>query len=246
MDLSALIFVALAVAWAVYLIPKALKHHEDAQQRRSVDGFSDSMRVLATREPVSAKAATLVVPSRPTAATAPPAEATPVVARAAAAHAAKRRLRVVLLILVANVAVAALAYFGYLGWTSQAIPAGVLVAWLVACRLMVKKERAVAPARTAPTPAAEVEDAGPATEEMAAVPAAERDPNSWDPVPVTLPTYVDKAEATRSVRTIDLDSTGVWSSGRSESDSRLAREADEAAREAKTVEAEERRAVNDG
>jgi hypothetical protein len=241
-DLSALIFVALAVAWAVYLVPKALKHHEDAQQRRPVEGFSDSMRVLATREPVNAKTAALVVPSRTTA---PEAEVPPASARAAAARAAKRRLRVVLLILAGNVAVAAFAYFGYLAWSYQAIPAGVLVAWLVACRLMVKKERAAAPARTEATPV-EAEDAGPETEEIAAVPAAERDPNSWDPVPVTLPTYVDKEEAARSVRTIDLDSTGVWSSGRSESDSRIAREADEAAREAKTAEAEERRAANDG
>lgn len=242
MDLSALIFVALAVAWAVYLIPKALKHHEDAQQRRPVEGFSDSMRVLATREPVDTKTAALVVPGR---ATAPETEVRPGAARAAAARAAKRRLRVVLLILAGNVAVAAFAYFGHLAWSAQAIPAGVLVAWLVACRLMVKKERAAVPVvrKTAP---AEAEDAGPETEEIVAVLPAERDPNSWDPVPVTLPTYVDKAEASRSVRTIDLDSTGVWSSGRSEADSRIAREADEAAREARTAEAEERRAANDG
>ena len=83
MDLSALIFVALAVAWAVYLIPKALKHHEDAQQRRPVEGFSDSMRVLATREPVNAKTAALVVPSRTPA---PEAEVSPAAARAAAAR----------------------------------------------------------------------------------------------------------------------------------------------------------------
>src|SRR5687768_17851506 len=42
-------------------------------------------------------------------------------------------------------------------------------------------------------------------------------PTGWDPVPVTLPTYVGKEQAQRrSVRTIDLDSTGVWTSGRSE------------------------------
>ena len=40
MDLSGLIFVALAVAWAAYLIPKALKHHEDVVRSRSVDRFS--------------------------------------------------------------------------------------------------------------------------------------------------------------------------------------------------------------
>ncbi len=237
MDLSALIFVALAVAWAVYLIPKALRHHDDAQQRRTVEGFSKSIRVLARREPIDARSATLVVQGEA------PAEPVPAVSRAAAARAAKRRLRVVLLILAANAAVAGLAYAGVLLWTAQAVPAGLLVAWLVACRLMVKKERAVAPVRrTAPAePAAAAE--GPETEEIAAVPAAEREPGSWDPVPVTLPTYVDKAEAARSVRTIDLDSTGVWSSGRNESDSALAREADEASRAAKAAEAEERRAA---
>ena len=47
MDLSGLIFVALALAWGAYLIPKALKHHEDVVRSRSVDRFSDRMRVLA-------------------------------------------------------------------------------------------------------------------------------------------------------------------------------------------------------
>jgi hypothetical protein len=162
--------------------------------------------------------------------------------RRAAAKAAKRRLRVVTLILLANAVVATLAWFRFFDWVWCAIPAGVLLAWLVACRLMVKRERAtVAVRRTAPVEQAAVVD-GPATEEIAAVPA-EREEGSWDPVPVTLPTYVDKAEATRSVRTIDLDSTGVWSSGRSEADSALVREADEASRSAKAAEAEERRAA---
>jgi hypothetical protein len=47
-------------------------------------------------------------------------------------------------------------------------------------------------------------------------------------VPVTLPTYVSKPPARRAVRTIDLDATGVWTSGRTESDAALAREADAA------------------
>ena len=33
--MSALIFVALAVAWAVYLVPKALKHHDEVARTRS-------------------------------------------------------------------------------------------------------------------------------------------------------------------------------------------------------------------
>ena len=48
----------------------------------------------------------------------------------------------------------------------------------------------------------------------------------WDPLPVTLPTYVSKPKARRTVRTIDLDATGVWTSGPLASDSALAREAD--------------------
>ena len=61
----------------------------------------------------------------------------------------------------------------------------------------------------------------------------------WDPVPVTLPTYVSKEPAARrSVRTIDLDSTGVWTSGRSEIDSAIAREAEQADKATRAAEAE--------
>ena len=56
MDLSAVIFVALAVAWAVYLVPKALKHHDEVARTRSVDRFSATMRTLARREPAVATA----------------------------------------------------------------------------------------------------------------------------------------------------------------------------------------------
>ena len=270
MDSSALIFVALAVAWAVYLVPKALEHHEESARSRTVDRFSHTMRVLARREPVSRRRAQLV--SRRTeraakvAAAAKVAEKTtparPVSAdvrarRLAAAKAARRRLRVVSVILVANATVAILAGLEIVAWPWTLVPVGVLVVWLVACRLMVRKEQADAPARRVPTTKAEdapqrsdqrsdqrgdqrsdqrEEQPEDSTEEIAVVSAEAStgatavDPDSWDPMPVTLPTYVDKPVATRSVRTIDLDSTGVWTSGRSDSDSALVREADEAAR----------------
>ena len=55
----------LAVAWAVYLIPKALKHHDEVARTRSIDRFSTAMRVLARREPVSRRDARLdVTPAR--------------------------------------------------------------------------------------------------------------------------------------------------------------------------------------
>jgi hypothetical protein len=233
-DLSGLIFVALAVAWAAYLIPKALRHHEDVVRGRSVDRFSQSMRILAHREPVSARMARLVVtPARDAErSVAPPSTEDQYAARRAATRkATKRRRRVLAVLLLAIAGTVAACADQRLAWPYVAIPAGLLVAWLVACRLMVRKERAW-------RPAAFLEPE--ATDEVAAVPPAPaddaeslketRDPELWDPVPVTLPTYVSKPPARRTVRTIDLDATGVWTSGRTEADSALAREAEAADR----------------
>lgn len=275
MDLSALIFVALAVAWAVYLIPKALRHHEEDAARRSVDSFSDRMRVLARREAVTASKAELVVGSkqaevRVVEAEVEVAEEDPAPAphsplqlrlrRAAAARAARRRRRVLGTLLLATAVVAGLAAAAVIAWVYVAVPAALIVAWLVACRLMVRKERAARAAapvrvrkrrRTLADVVIADEDAldeesdevdADDTSEIAAVdPAPEPDPvpGGWDPVPVTLPTYVEKAHAGRTVRTIDLDSTGVWSSGRNAADSQLAREAESTARE--TADESERR-----
>ena len=265
MDPSSLIFVALAIAWAVYLVPKALKHHDDAVRSRSVDRFSQTMRVLARREPVSRRDARLVVgPRRPVSepiVTSKPTTPRPAVApvtmtRAKANAAARRRRRVLSLILVALTAVAAVAAAGVIHWGYVAIPGAVLVAWLVACRLMVRKETRVRlsvqwPAR-AEVVADQVEQPAPDVdllEDTTSTPALtdERlgDPSLWDPMPMTLPTYVSKPPAARrSVRTIDLDSTGVWTSGRTEADAQLAREADEAARAQRSEQAgDEQRAT---
>jgi hypothetical protein len=288
-DPSALIFVALAVAWAVYLIPKALQHHDEAVRSRSVERFSHTMRVLARREPVGRREARLVVtPGRsasvPTVSTKAstrsssagtplsdaPLPATPLsVRRAAAQRAARRRRRVLGLVLLANTVVIGLAVAKIVTWPWVAVPATLLVAWLVACRVMVKGERAaarrtsVAPRATVTEPSSvDVDPAAPESDaeepveervvEPVDVPLADpvaapvmRAPGSWDMVPTTLPTYVSKPAATRrTVQTIDLESTGVWSSGRSESDSALAREAEQQqAAERSEREAERRRAT---
>jgi hypothetical protein len=259
-DPSALIFVALAVAWAVYLIPKALEHHEEGVRTRTVDRFSATMRVLARREPINRRKARLVPASggpssdvkalserRKSSASASTDEKPRLSAehRRAAARAARRRLRVVTLILGANAAAAALAYLKVFDWVWCAVPVGVLAVWLVACRLMVKRERAELPSARIPAdlPAQTPKET---TGEIATVDAPllgaeqpERDPDAWDPVYAPLPTYVSKPVAPRSVSTIDLDSTGVWSSGHSASDSKLAREA-EAVEKADTSKSERR------
>ncbi|WP_193605536.1 divisome protein SepX/GlpR [Nocardioides dongkuii] len=279
--MSALIFVALAVAWAFYLVPKALKHHDDVVRSRSVDRFSHTMRVLARREPVDRRSARLVVtPGRPASSAvvvtkpsaAVPTDPSPAerrARRAAAARATQRRRRVLGVLLLATAVVVVLAATGVHSWWYAAIPAGLLVAWLAACRLMVRREHAVlaprasapvvpdaTPAAAAPAPAAAVADevVGEATEdiavvrddaEVAIVSTAGIDPTLWDPVPVTLPTYVSKPAATRrTVRTIALDDTGVWTSGHTEADSRLARKAEESDRAERADRAT--RAENDG
>lgn len=253
MDLSSLIFVALFVAWAVYLVPKALRSHEEETDSRSVEGFSDRLRVLARRDAVSASESVLVSGEMPAVVDEEPAAPTPAPRAPRPARtvgAAQRRRRVLSVLLLANVVLVALAVGKIAPVALVAVPATLLVAWLVACRLMVRREQAARVAavrkrrRTLADEVIEAEDvAGDLAEEPVALsddtdeipvvvaevveePVAGPVVEGWTPVPVTLPTYVAKAPAGRTVRTIDLDSTGVWSSGRNEADSQLAREAD--------------------
>lgn len=280
MDLSALIFVALAVAWGAYLIPKALKHAEDVDRTTSIDRFSASLRVLARREPVPDDHGRLV--TRPDA---PSTESRVVIPtsrlsrtqlqarREAAALAAKRRMRVFSILIVANLVVGGLAVYQVIAWPFVALPVALTIAWLVACRLMVKSERrtVLVTSRLPVEVPPETDETGttgdPITEEILAVqagqaPSAEtveaveiaeaeaeqREFGSWDPMPEQLPTYVSKSQAPRrTVRTIDLESTGVWTSGNTDSASKLARQAEatersEKAEQAKRAAAAERRA----
>jgi hypothetical protein len=76
----------------------------------------------------------------------------------------------------------------------------------------------------------------------AAEPIASGD--GWELVPVTLPTYVSKPAARRQVGTLDLDSTGVWTSGRTAADSALAQQADAVRAAAAAPAAQPRRRVS--
>jgi hypothetical protein len=299
-DLSGIIFVVLAVAWAVYLVPKALKHHDEVARTRSVDRFSTAMRVLARREPVDNRNARLVVtPARRTDRVVVPSRPQPSVsARRAAARAAARRRRHVLFVLLGiDLVVTALAAFAVLPWWSVAIPVGLTLLFLVLARAQVRRENdalwtpnAVA-ARIHEEPDATEESSAPSGEALAPrrairvdapygtiqVPRelAEHDAefsdnedtvqiamselqtvavsvetvdggSLWDPLPVTLPTYVNKARATRTVRTIDLSAPDTWTSGRDEADTALVEQtvaAETAQAEEETTEAEQRRAV---
>jgi len=266
-DPSALIFVALAVAWAVYLVPKALEHTataEDGTKSRAGAAISKSRRILARREATSKDSTDLVTgksSKKPDVAPEATAEPTPrpvplAVRRRAARTAAKRR-RIVLGVLVLGLAVVgALAGFGFFGPVWIAIPAGLVVAWLVTCRFSVRRQREVWARIPFPEDVSEPEPVVPprvtfdidqdtgdlvAVVEHPAETGEQLPAGAWKPVETPLPTYVSKEAAPRrTVRTIDLDATGVWSSGRNAADSELVRQAEEAERAAASA-AEEAR-----
>jgi hypothetical protein len=279
-DLSAIIFVVLALAWAVYLIPKALKHHDEMASDRLVEGHSDRVRILSRhRKTTPATSATSASPATPnTSETAEEqVELTPAppVSRTAAGTAAQRRRRVLGALLLILAGVWGFTWFAYLPSWAPAIPGALVVAWLVLARLSVRKAgaRRSAIARpqvdlTAHEPAGGVADPvdqpdvysvaqpkpepaqpasfAPAPRDMTAsqdlvdllaedtvgeqrreLEAAIAEEGSlWDPLPLTLPTYVNKARARRTVRTIEL--TGVNSSGHDDADTALATQADTA------------------
>jgi membrane protein YdbS with pleckstrin-like domain len=288
-ELSGLIFVALAVVWAVVLIPKALRHHDEAARTRALDTVSEDARVLARREVAGSREPRLVVekprvpsprtesPVLPTV----PAPRRPVdrkrlatTHKAAAAAAARRRRRVLAVLLLATAVVGAGSYFGTLQPWAAAIPGVLAVGFLGLARVLVRREHArwqhalaglkaaqqvetvsslepassvelvettVTAADPVDAPEAVIEVVEERNEQGFAVVSGLDDTASfpvglladpvlakqelWDPVPVTLPTYVTKPRATRSVRTIDLNEPGVASSGRNAADSALVAEA---------------------
>lgn len=258
MGLTGVIYAAIVIGWAVFLVPLALRRHDRAARNHSIEKFSSAMRVLSRRrpddEPVAADRGE--TPDRvvtPTLAVEEPepVAATPRPTRAAMRAAAARRRRVLSILLVVAGVVVALWAFGYAPAWATAIPVALIVAFLVVARRQVRlaDERYWAEvAQTRPEPSNVVRRRGAArvdashgvardddeptvtlTREQIAQAAAAIDEeiveavayatadgsSLWDPLPVTLPTYVDKPVAQRSYRTIDLDADNVWSSARS-------------------------------
>jgi hypothetical protein len=253
-DLSAVIFVLLAVAWAVYLIPKALRHGDGSISTRSTDTSSGSTRAVARRDPGRS-----VEPERSVSRSTKPVEPP----RRVAVSAASRRRRILALLLLCVLATALAAALALMPWWSVAVPGVLTVAFLALCRTQVR--RSVRPAlvrRPVASPEPAVVEAAPAAEpdkgldeqldaaladqpnaaldvpfdaealdaeafdgedlEELAQPAYDDTGSIWDPVPVTLPTYVTAPKAQRTVRTIDLGEPGTWTSGRTAEDAEIA------------------------
>ncbi|MBC9227549.1 hypothetical protein GL325_14560 [Aeromicrobium sp. 636] len=298
MEGSSGLIVAFVVAlWAAYFVPLVLRRYDEAGKNSSLDQDGPTRRVVEPRRvtvtaqerPVEQKRPAPAAPA-PLKRTSPRVDRTspavdtqrPRVTREAARIAARRR-RNVLLTLVAVLAVlSGLAIARVTAVWTPAIGVGLIVAWLVLCRVMVRQERGIgrqsegrssaglgaAARRLRAVPAAtgrlfswasgRVTEGGSkaavggtaADEEMTVVVSdqvEDYDPNRrnvmemdaplgadaldeqlqiavpsvsattgepvWDPLPITVPTYVSKPRAGRTVRTIEFGQPGAWTSG---------------------------------
>jgi hypothetical protein len=149
-----------------------------------------------------------------------------------------RRRRVLSILTLSLLSVVALAGLAMLPWWTVAVPGALILGFVVLTRVQLRRqahERATAAAerraraqlrhdrgpagKPAPTPDEEMTievklpaEPAPVPEKKKEEPASE---GLWDPVPVTLPTYVLKEKAPdRTVRTISLTDDAVFSSAR--------------------------------
>jgi hypothetical protein len=240
--LNGILFGAVVVMWGVFLVPWALRRYDEATSVRPIETFSDALRVLGRRReqppPVAARGSLQAHPPATGGASVRPPS------RAAARAAAARRRHVLITLLALTLVVVVLALLGIVPGWAVAVPGGLVVGWLVLCRVQVRSEDRAAWVRrrsgsgdapndektvaittgdvVAPSapPYAREENAAPVSDEdlveatSVAVPVTAEDGSSlWDPLPVTLPTYVNKPRAARSIRTIDLGAPGAWTSG---------------------------------
>jgi len=289
------LIVAFVVAlWAAYFVPLVLRRYDEASKNSSLDHDGPTRRVVqprrasvAAERPVETRVSMSAGPRPPvsTPATSPRVDRTspavdvrrPRVSREAARIAARRRRRVLLTLVAVLAVLSGLAVGRVLAPWTPAIGVGLIVVWLVLCRVMVRRERGVSRSagrrgerlaaaaralRAAPRLAIkavtwaagsvrERDDHGTAADEEMTVVISDQvedyDPDRrnvmetdaplaedaldeqlqiavpsvsastgeplWDPLPITVPTYVTKPRAGRTVRTIDFSQPGAWTSG---------------------------------
>ncbi|MDX2970141.1 hypothetical protein PWY87_21305 [Kribbella solani] len=234
MGTTGLIYVAIVAAWAAYLVPMWLKRG-DEKRRTPVVPSSDEARVLS-RDPSRTR---YVVRPAGSAAADDPSPPKRYIPNRARRVAAMRRRRVLSILTLSLLSVVALAGLAIVPWWSVAVPGAMIGGFVVLTRVQLRRQaraRATAAAerrtrdrskhdrgpagKPAPTPDEEmtIEVKLPAEPASAPAPAKDDKPAAeglWDPVPVTLPTYVMKEKAPdRTVRTISLTDDEVFSSAR--------------------------------
>jgi hypothetical protein len=227
---TGLIFAAIAIAWLAYLVPHFVRRRDDEPISAvdPPDRFSESMRIIRNGTAPLVDQDLAQIPRYEV--------STPQTRRAAIKDlrrqervAASRRRRVLVVLLAGFSGVVAACAIGLTPWWSLAIPGGLFLVFVVVARISVvlirrsldmryrqilhgsnestiflsredlaKAEAGKGSAATGKTKSKPADDAG----------------SLWDPVPITVPTYVSKPLAPRTVRTIDLSGPGVTASTR--------------------------------
>ncbi len=229
MGTTGLIFAGIAIAWLAYLVPHFVRRREGEPEleREAVDPFSDSVRIL--------RHGTAPLLDQDLAEMREFEVSTPVTRRAAVADlrrlervAASRRRRVLSGLFAILCAVISVASMSWVPWWTVAIPGGLVLLFVVVSRFSVRAmrrdldaryisishggdEKTVMISRKDATAEVKGKKKGLKAKESA---AAEGKPGLWDPLPITVPTYVSKPLAPRTVRTIDLSAPDVSTSGR--------------------------------
>lgn len=214
-----MIFAAIAVAWLAYLVPHFVRRRDDEPAEDDpAQRFSTSVRVVqrGTAPLVDQDLAEIKTYE----------VSTPLTRRAAIEDlrrlerlAAGRRRRVLMILMVALTAVLSVCLLGYLPWWSVAIPGGLLLAFGMVARLSVRamhrgldaRYRAIRAGGEESTVFFSRKALVTTEDDSAAESAAPKSGRLWEPVPITVPTYVSKPLAPRTVRTIDLSGPPVAS-----------------------------------
>lgn len=213
-----MIFAAIAIAWLAYLVPHFAKRRgleTEVEIIEPVDRFSDSMQIIR-RGTAPLLDQDLEVIKEFMVSTPQTRKAAIKDLRRLEALAASRRRRVLLVLMIIISVVLGLCAFHLLQWWTVAIPGGLVVAFAAVARMSVQKMRASLDARyleitdgnTESTVLLSRKDAAMAkpvkVKQEVATPVAKKAGALWDSVPITVPTYVSKPLAPRTVRTIDL------------------------------------------
>ena len=231
MGTTGIIFAAIAIAWLAYLVPHFVRGRDGDEELLEdsdpTERFADSMRIV--------RHGTAPLLDQDLEEIASFEVSTPQTRRAAVKDlrrlerlAAARRRRVLLGLLVALSAVIGLCGAHLLPWWSGAIPGGLLLIFIVVARISVGIMLKGLDARYRDVRHGSNESTiFLSRKDFANSGADARSPSGranlaastgilWDPIPVTMPTYVSKPLAPRTVRTIDLSGPGVSSSTRHE------------------------------
>jgi hypothetical protein len=222
---TGVIFAAIAIAWLAYLVPHFVRRRDEepAEESDPSDRFSDSIRIvrngtapLLDQDLEEIKSYEVSTPQTRQAAIRD--------LRRLEQLAASRRRRVLLALMAVLSAVVGVCAVNLIPWWSVAIPGGLLLVFVVVARISVhvmhksldKRYEAISLGSTEKTVflgVKQVPKRGTAAPTKKAKAEPDEKPGAlWDPVPITVPTYVSKPLAPRTVRTIDLSAPSVTSS----------------------------------